>query len=386
VPQENGTFTQSDADLSKPPPESLLKSIALSPNRELPLHAQLRRALLEIIQQQCREGQKFYTEPLLIERLGVSQSTVRRALTDLTRDGYLIRQVAKGSFVHLPKPRQTELSINIFLPGWTYNSFLMGMLEVISSQCRAEGHTVRIHYTHKNDDPSRALRQVDQPAERSGIMLLSNDARTTMHLYWAFHDSGYRVVNLDTLIPNYPGPFVGIDNESIIKQGLEHLAGLGHQRIAYVINEAPDQANILERSVCFEREAERLGLKDATVLKTRFSETLDNCRSVYDMMGEMMENPNRPTALMCFTDPGAWGALKWLSENRVMVPDEISVIGFNDDRPSRFIHPALTTMAHPVRELAETAIRMIAQEEPPTEAVKLPARFILRESTGPVPD
>ncbi|MEM1059176.1 MAG: substrate-binding domain-containing protein [Verrucomicrobiota bacterium] len=366
------------------PDEALLKGIALSPRRDLPLHAQLRRALLEIITEHCEEGQKFYTEPLLIERLGVSQSTVRRALTDLTREGYLIRRVAKGSYVHLPTPRQTELTLHVFLPGWNYNSFLMGMLEAFSTRSRECGHTIRIHYTHKNDDPSRALQQVDQPGEECGIVLLCNDARTTNTLYWAFHNTGHRVVNVDTLMPNYPGHFVGTSNVGIVTTGLRHLAELGHQRIVFLINEA-EQANILERTVCFRREAEALGLDEARVVQGKFRESLDNFRASYDCMDELMDGPDAPTAIMSFSDPGAWGALKWLAEHNVKVPEECSVIGFNDDRPSTYVFPALTTLAHPVKKLAATALEMIVNPSENERSVILPPTFIERETTAPPP-
>ena len=77
--------------------------ITIDQNTEIPLHTQVRQSLRRLINQEFQDGQKFFTEPALIKHLGLSQSTIRRALTDLTQEGLLIRYVAKGSFVNKGK-------------------------------------------------------------------------------------------------------------------------------------------------------------------------------------------------------------------------------------------------------------------------------------------
>src|SRR5262249_51856000 len=138
---------KSDKDPLQPPSVSYLDRLILDTNRDMPLHAQLRRALRLIIDEQCVDGQKFFTEPQLIKYLNVSQSTVRRALLDLTRDGFLDRRVAKGSFVRKSgRKSTTHYTVNVLLPEWN-SEFLMTMLEALSVECKRAEYRMHVHYT-----------------------------------------------------------------------------------------------------------------------------------------------------------------------------------------------------------------------------------------------
>src|SRR4051812_27156842 len=75
------------------------RTVGVDTRLDAPLHAQVRRVLRLAIEQHFDDGQRFSTESAIIAQLGVPKGTVRRALSDLTRDGLLQRQVANGSFV-----------------------------------------------------------------------------------------------------------------------------------------------------------------------------------------------------------------------------------------------------------------------------------------------
>ena len=379
---EESTPVSSPEKASEALPLSLLGRVILDASGDLPLHAQLRRGLQAIIEKRCDDGQKFYTEPQLIQHLKVSQSTVRRALLDLAREGLLHRQVAKGSFVR----RRThaaaqDFTVNVFLPEWS-SGFLVAMLKAFSAECKRKNWRIRSLHTHQGDDSAESHRMVEGKPDQEGIVLLANESGLTLGQTEFFQRNSYRVVNIDCLIPGYPAAFVGTDNHAVVRLGLDHLAGLGHERIAFFINEPAEHGNVIERTQFFEQETARRGLTRAHVFPCRTPFHEDSYEAAYRKMSELMHGSHRPSAIFAMSDPGAWAALKWLAEKRIRVPEEVSVLGFSDDRPSRFTYPGLTTIAHPTGEIATTALRLFTEPTGAEARYFLPPRLVLRDSTA----
>jgi len=371
--------------IPEPPPVHILDRLILDTNRDMPLHAQLRRALRVIIDEQCVDGQKFFTEPQLIKFLNVSQSTVRRALLDLTRDGLLDRRVAKGSFVRkLNRKSSTPFTVNVFLPAWN-SEFLMRILEALSNECKRADYRFHIHYTHQRESMTKSYRAVESGPEDGGIFLLCNEPRATLDLYESFSERHYRVVNIDSLISGYPGAFIGTSNEDVVQIALDHLQSLGHRRIVFLVNEPEENGNVIDRTQIFERAIAARGLTKSFVFHCGTHHFEDGYVATYRKMRELMAAKPHPTAIFAMSDPGAWAAMKWCAENDISVPGQISVLGFSDDRPSRFTYPALSTIAHPVAEIAQCAMQLLMKPENQRVTRLLTPRLVVRESTGPSP-
>jgi DNA-binding LacI/PurR family transcriptional regulator len=370
------------ASIAESLPVAHLDRLILDANRDMPLHAQLRRALRAIIDEHCVDGQKFFTEPQLIKSLTVSQSTVRRALLDLTRDGLLDRRVAKGSFVRKvgAKPA-VPFTANVFLPAWN-SKFVMTVLEALSRECKRADHRLHIHYTHQGESMAQSYRAVESSPEEGGIFLLCNEPRATLELHKAFSKRNYRVVNIDSFIRGYPGAFVGTSNEDVVRIGLDHLQSLGHRRIAFFANEPEENGNVIERTELFEKSAAARGLAKSFVFHCGTHHFEDSYGVAYRKMPELMAAKGRPTAIFAMSDPGAWAVIKWCAENNIDVPGQVSVLGFSDDRPSAYTHPALTTIAHPVAEIAHTAIQLLLKSGRQTITRLLTPRLVVRESTA----
>jgi LacI family repressor for deo operon, udp, cdd, tsx, nupC, and nupG len=94
----------------------------------------------------------------------------------------------------------------------------------------------------------------------------------------------------------------------------------------------------------------------------------------------------RPTAIFCFNDEMAFGALQVARRHGVGVPDDVSIIGFDDIRFSQHMDPPLTTIAQPMREIGEGTVRLLldilsGKTVDPT-SVTLPHKLVVRGSTG----
>jgi DNA-binding LacI/PurR family transcriptional regulator len=106
-------------------------------------------------------------------------------------------------------------------------------------------------------------------------------------------------------------------------------------------------------------------------------------------MRELLDLPEPPTAVFVCSDKMALGAYQALSERKLRVPDDISVVGFDDLPESRWATPALTTVRQPLSEMAATAlrllVRMMAGDQPEGTRTELSTRLVERASTGPAP-
>ena len=126
------------------------------------------------------------------------------------------------------------------------------------------------------------------------------------------------------------------------------------------------------------------GLAEAVVVHCGTKPFEDSHDAAYRQIDKLLAVNPRPTAIFTVSDAGAWAALRRLSELGISVPQEISVLGFSDDRPSRFMHPALSTIAQPVAEIARRAIEMLVENQPGTRVEFMPPSLVIRESTAVV--
>ncbi|HEU0297473.1 MAG TPA: LacI family DNA-binding transcriptional regulator [Anaerolineales bacterium] len=169
-----------------------------------------------------------------------------------------------------------------------------------------------------------------------------------------------------------------------------HLLDLGHCRIAFGGNE---RGGLLHQQ---RREGVVAELKDAGLELRREYDLLapnGQMSSGALLAKQLLNLPERPTAIICFNDMQAIGVMQTLQQAHVRVPEDISVSGFDDIPLAEFTYPALTTYCQPIWELgqmaAKVALNLLDEEvnEPLASAslITMRGRLIVRRSTAPYP-
>ncbi len=347
-----------------------------------PLHARVRESLRELALQNFADGEKFFSEPVLIRQLGVSQGTIRRALSDLADEGVLVRRVPQGTFVR--KPAANKMQIVVFMPQWD-SPFLMSILEKLSDQCRQRRLALMVHHTHRGDNIQEVLLQLHGSPATERILLLGETPRAARELCGALFKRGFRVVNVDTLLDGCGDAYVGVDNRLSVRLALDHLTGLGHQRIVLLVNEPYESGNVQVSVAAFKTEVRERGLSEAQVVVcgTQFWE--DAGEAAYAKMDVIMAEEPRPTAILAASDLGAWMVLKWLRAKAIPVPAAVSVLAFGDGPASSHMHPSLTAVAQPVAAITQQAFDLLTQEPTPRGQHLLAPTLVTRQSTGTAP-
>ncbi len=176
---------------------------------------------------------------------------------------------------------------------------------------------------------------------------------------------------------------IRIDYLHGIRQAVQHLAALRHEKIAFI--SGPLRLKSAEaRKEAFVLSMEEIGLEADKNLIIEGDHTIEGGIAA---LGQLFSRPTKPTAVLCSNDMTALGVMRKSYEDGITIPAELSVIGFDDIHLAQFVLPALTTVQMSQAELARLAFHALladVQRETPspmgTEYV-LTTHLVLREST-----
>jgi LacI family transcriptional regulator len=180
-----------------------------------------------------------------------------------------------------------------------------------------------------------------------------------------------------------------LDHARAAKLAMEHLAQLGHRKIAFI----KGQEFSSDTEIRWEAEraaAKELGLEIDERLVGQLDGESPSPEVGYGVTRKLLAAGEDFTALFAFNDISAIGAIRALREAGRRVPEDVSVVGFDDIQSAAFQNPGLTTVRQPLREMgviaAETLLRRISApaKTPYPKAITVEPELIVRESTARV--
>lgn len=342
-----------------------------------PLHLKVLDLLRKRVESDFQDGDRFPSDPELVKELGVSQGTVRRALSELVREGRLIRKVPAGTFV----TKKERLAGTLAIVAPYYDSHLINYwTESLAGASASRQLNFRLIHLHQNDRPAETFRDLDL-GSLCGAIFVAVSPEEGSPLAQQCLARGIPCVSIDTLFREPLVPRVLLDQRDLVDKILSHFLSNGHRRIVLVANEPKAMTSTQERVAAFRELIKKKSLGECDVFDCGTRNWASSYDAVYSQMPQIVAN--EPTALYFLSDSGAWAALKWFAENNVRVPEDISVIGVNDDQPSRFITPSLSTIRQPVDLMAQQAVAWIAEKKMGSAEKSFPGELILRNSTAP---
>lgn len=180
-------------------------------------------------------------------------------------------------------------------------------------------------------------------------------------------------------------PCINIDNVDAAYQAVRYLTERGHRKISFYINEKVSQYN-RERFQGAVQALQEAGISDHERFLVRDVKSEDDA---YEKTLELLRRPDRPTAIFLFNDYMASGVYLGITKSGLRVPEDISVVGFDDIPQVKYLNPPLTTLRHSLVDtcdvIFETLMEQIrTQKCAPRSVAYFKGRLIERESVKPI--
>jgi DNA-binding LacI/PurR family transcriptional regulator len=285
-------------------------------------------------------------------------ATARRMVSGQTSViGFVMRQSAEQAFADL---------------------FLPQVLNGLNQAASEEGFHILLQPISPDDNSGAYIRLLRE-RHVDGIVL--SGPRSDDEELLKIHAEGAHIVLLGRL-PGSGIPSVDVDNIGGARMAAGHLANLKHRRIAMITNAPPEYTASTARLTGYRQALEEAGLPfDPTLV--RYGNFTP--QSGYQAMSELLLGP-RPTAVFVASDTVALGAMQAIRNHSLRIPEDISVIGFDDISAAEFLDPPLATVRLPAYGLgwgaANMLIRLITHQEIKEPRLFLETELIIRESCG----
>ena len=322
---------------------------------------------IERLCQSGRPGDRLPKHTALMLDLRASERTVLRALDALHRSGHIVRRSGAGTFVAHPPPRAERAAgivdgstlIAVMQPD---NSFFSRCIELLYRHADAAGFTLLCRLV---DGDTQAL---GVPPAGAGVPLGFIVFRHDLEpLARRIQDAGHRVVLIGAppsgVTPNVP--CLHGDHEQGAYLATHHLIALGHRRLAFAMV-TDDHGHSLRwlghRQAIQEANGQGADLSD-TILPR---ETVEAWEQDPAQAAAYFQASDAPTGLVVWNDHEAVRLATVLSRAGVKVPEQVSLVGYDDLPEGSLIYPQLTTVDQAIGQQLRLALRLLTQPVPPS--------------------
>jgi len=304
----------------------------------------------------------------------VSQETRKRVDAAIEELGYVPNMLG-------PSLRfQQTLTLAVVITDIT-NPFWTTVTRGVEDVAQANGYSTILCNTDESEEKQEQYLQMLLRRRIDGILLVpaSSDAKPIELI----QKQGIPVVVLDRRIPDVDVDIVRADSEEGAYQLTQHLLSLRHKNITMLAGPKSVSTSV-DRANGFLRALREAGLPEiiSNVIWGNFSQ-----ESGYEMAQQVLISEPRPTALFAANNFVAIGVLQAFQEQGIQVPDEISLVAF-DDLPSIFmLTPFFSVANQPAREMGQRATQLLLERikgaaDVPCQQVILPTQIIIRTSSG----
>lgn len=335
-----------------------------------------------------RDGQALLTEAELKTRFRVSRQTVRQAISQLESDGLVIRRRGSGTYVsHGPRKHGTVQSVGVittYITDYIFPSIVRGIESVLSAQ----SCLMTLSATYNSVERERALltRLLETPVDG----LIIEGTKTALPnpntaLYEKLWERNIPYVFINGYYPHLtPCTYVVTDDEAGGYQAVETLLAKGIRRIGGVFKSDDMQGRLRHR-----------GFSRALASQNLHSPGGSVCWFTTESKPSFLRDPagaaflqglrDRVEAVVCYNDDMALQLLQLLPSYGLRVPEELSLISFDNSPYASVCAPRLTSLSHPKeafgRVAAEKLLRMMQGQR--EESLTMPWDLVERESLRP---
>ncbi|MBV8708727.1 MAG: LacI family DNA-binding transcriptional regulator [Acidobacteriaceae bacterium] len=320
---------------------------------------------------------------------GVSHSTVSRALRDSplipAATAQRIQQIARESgytasaVARSLVTRKTQaIGVVVTSIADPFNGDLVDGIEEVANQ-----HGYSVILATSQADPEREMAVVRSFGERRVDGILVASSRVGSLYLPMLEELKIPIVLVNNQHRSDFAYSIAVDNVHGAYQAARHLIELGHRRIGYL----GDRLGLHSDEDRFAGFGKALAEFKVSLPKEFVVYGDGKLEGASIAARDLLHRSKRPTAVLCYNDISAFGLLKVAEECGIMIPESLSVTGFDDITFAALARPALTTVRQPRREMGRKAAELliaIFNGSPEEKALVIRGELIVRESTAPL--
>lgn len=345
-------------------------------------------------------GEKIYSENELVKMFGVSRHTVRQAVGDLVHEGLLYREQGAGTFCSHKKVQTIEQTpstiqtsningknigvITTYISDYIFPSIIKG----IESHLTAQGYSLTFACTDNNVEKEKQCLQTMLSRNIDGLIVeptKSSNYNPNLNYYLELEQNNIPYLMINQYYSQLMPPHLIMNDEKGGYLATEHLITLGHEKIIGLFK--TDDLQGVNRMQGFIRAFREHSLPFFPEMVYTFT-TEDQDHQLLERIENIFKTDSMPTAIVCYNDQLSLSLINMLRRLGLRVPEEVSIVGYDDSSLAVATDVKLTSVSHPKMQMGIDAANWIVsavekKSDRPSSIVYEP-ELVIRNSTAPV--
>jgi|SRR5690606_31227288 GntR family transcriptional regulator, arabinose operon transcriptional repressor len=346
-----------------------------------------------ILEGKIAPHQKISSENELVREFQVSRHTVRQAIGELVSEGWLYRQQGRGTFCadrgkqNASRDNKTIAIITTYISDYIFPSIIRGAESYLSSK----GYSVLLASTDNQiEQEARCLQNILSKQIEGMIVEPTKSAISNPNLSYYLNMELNRIpyVMINAYYPELSPLSITVNDELGGYLATEHLIQLGHRRIVGIFKRDDLQGVHRMKGFIRAHRAFQVPIQPGMIISFDTEEKFSKPKKVIRQM--LSSKSGRPTAIFCYNDEIAVQLFDVIRDLNLKVPEDISIVGFDDSHLAEATEIKLTTVKHPKITMGEDAAKLILEmiESKKTmsdmESIVYTPELVVRKSTASV--
>ena len=327
---------------------------------------------------------------------GVSIATVSRCLNDPERvrektrikvqDAILKTGYSPNTLAQSFRRGKTHV-IMVVLPS-VGDPFFTDVMKGVRSVAAGKGYSLLVSETQFNTLTADEIGALVVSRQADGVILLAAVSPFGTEILSANSKRSIPiVVGCETVSPDLSGfPSVHIDNVAAAMEATNYLLSLGHRKVAFIYGNSQSLLT-KDRESGYRAAMQKAGI---SIEQGWFVEGLMSIEGAIKATRSLLNHHHRPTAIFCANDEMAMGCMHEIKSAGLRIPEDISIVGFDDIRYAEILDPPLTTINQPAEEIGERVMYRLLHEIEEGRSVNaepeiVPHKLIIRRSVAKLP-